>query len=120
MAHGPKSAREINRAWMLLLAHDGRTDPDIAQVLGVSRVTVYNMRKRYHHKGKLHILDVLHDAPRTGRPRKFDSPVAAKVPMIACADPPQGAARWTLPLIAAQLVTRDVVATIAHESVRGL
>ena len=90
VAHGHKSAREINRARILLLAHDGRTDPDIAKVLGVSRVTVYNMRKRYHHKGEQHILDVLHDEPRAGRPIKFDSTVEAKVTMIACSDPPQG------------------------------
>jgi transposase len=56
VAHGHKSAREINRARILLLAHEGHTDPDIAKVLGVSRVTVYNRRTRYHHKGEQHIL----------------------------------------------------------------
>ena len=120
VAHGHKSAREINRARILLLAHDGRTDPDIAKVLGVSHVTVYNRRKRYHHKGEQHILDVLHDAPRAGRPLQFDSTVEAKVTMIACSDPPQGAARWTLHLIADQLVQLDIVDTISHESVRGM
>jgi len=45
VAHGHKSAREINRARILLLAHDGHTDADIATVLGVSHVTIYNMRK---------------------------------------------------------------------------
>jgi len=120
VAHGHKSARAINRARILLLAHDGRTDPDIAKVLGVSRVTVYNIRKRYHHNGEQHILDVIHDAPRTGRPIQFDSTVEAKVTMIACSDPPHGAARWTLHLIADQLVTLDIVDTISHESVRGI
>jgi putative transposase len=120
VAHGHKSAREITRARILLLATDGRTDPAIAKVLGVSRVTVYNMRTRYHNKGEQHILDVLRDEPRAGRPIKFDSTVEAKVSMIACSDPPQGAARWTLHLIADQLVKLDAVATISHESVRGI
>src|SRR5207253_7764095 len=39
VAHGHKSAREINRARILLLANDGHTDADIAKVLGVSHVT---------------------------------------------------------------------------------
>lgn len=120
VARGHKSARAINRARILLLANEGRTDPAIAQVLGVSRVTIYNMRKKYHHKGAQHILDVLHDEPRGGRPVKFDSTVEAKVTMIACSEPPPGAARWTLHLIADKLVKLDVVDTISHESVRSL
>ena len=120
VAHGHKSAREINRARILLFAHDGRSDPDIAKILGVSRVSVYNIRQRYHHKGEQPIVDVLPDAPRTGRPIQFDSIVEAQVTLIACSDPPQGAARWTLHLIADQLVKLDVVDTISHESVRGM
>jgi transposase len=120
VAHGQKSAREINRARILLLANDGRTDPDIAKVLGVSRVTIYNMRKKYQNKGDQHILAVLQDEPRGGRPMKFDSKVEAKVTMIACSNPPPGAARWTLHLIADKLVKLDIVDTISHESVRSL
>jgi putative transposase len=120
VAHGQKSAREINRARILLLANDGLKDQDIAKVLGVSRVTIYNMRKKYHHKGPQPLLDVLHDEPRGGRPLQFDSNVAAKVTMIACSEPPPGAARWTLHLIADKLVQLDTVDTISHESVRSL
>jgi len=57
VAHGHKSAREINRARILLLAHEGHTDADIAKVLGVSHGTIYNMRKTYRHKGDQQILD---------------------------------------------------------------
>jgi transposase-like protein len=58
VTRGPKSAREINRARILLLANDGRKDQDIAKVLGVSRVTIYNMRKKYQSKGDQPILAV--------------------------------------------------------------
>jgi hypothetical protein len=51
---------------------------------------------------------------------QFDSTVEAQVTMMACAAPPQGAARWTLHLIAEQLVQLDMVDTIAHESVRSI
>jgi putative transposase len=120
VTRGQKSAREINRARILLLANDGRKDQDIEKVLGVSRVTIYNMRKKYQSKGDQHILDVLHDEPRGGRPMKFDSKVEAQVTMIACSAPPQGAARWTLHLIAEKLVQLDMVDTISHESVRSI
>ena len=75
VTRGQKSAREINRARILLLANDGLKDQDIEKVLGVSRVTIYNMRKKYQSKGVQHILDVLQDEPRGGRPMKFDSKV---------------------------------------------
>jgi transposase len=120
VTRGQKSAREINRARILLLANDGRKDQDIEKVLGVSRVTIYNMRKKYQSKGDQHILDVLQDEPRGGRPMKFDSKVEAQVTMIACSAPPQGAARWTLHLIAEKLVQLDMVDTISHESVRSI
>jgi len=78
------------------------------------------MRKKYHHKGDQPILDVLHDEPRGGRPLKFDSTVEAKVTMIACSEPPSGAARWTLHLSADRLVKLDVVDTISYESFRTI
>jgi putative transposase len=120
VTRGQKSAREINRARILLLANDGLKDQDIEKVLGVSHVTIYNMRKKYQCKGVQHILDVLQDEPRGGRPMKFDSKVEAQVTMIACSAPPQGAARWTLQLIAEKLVKLDIVDTISHESVRSI
>jgi len=64
------------------------------------------------------MLDLLHEAPRSGRPLKIDTRVEANVTMIACSDPPDGCSRWTLQMIADKLVTLAVVDTISHESVR--
>ena len=93
---------------------------DIAKVLGVSQATVSAARKRYAQKRHDHILDLVKEEPRLGRPIKLDSKVEAKVTMIACSDPPQGSARWTLHLIADKLVNLDVVDSTSHESVRSL
>ena len=35
-AHGKKSAREINRARVVLLAEEGKSDNEIARLLGLS------------------------------------------------------------------------------------
>lgn len=77
------------------------------------------MRNKYLHKAHDEpILDVLHEAPRSGRPIKIDTQVEAHVTMIACSDPPEGYGRWTLHLIADKLVQLEVIDTISHESVR--
>jgi putative transposase len=64
------------------------------------------------------MLDLLHEAPRSGRPLKIDTRVEANVTMIACSDPPDGCSRWTLQMIADKLVKLAVIDTISHESVR--
>jgi transposase len=120
VAHGKKSAREINRARVLLLAEEGKSDSEIARLLGLSRGTVYNVRMKYQAKVRRPLGEVLHDVPRSGRPIKLDSRVEAKATMIACSDPPEGRGRWTLHLIADKLVTLGVTDSISHESVRTL
>ena len=118
VAHGTKSARAINRARILLLLDEGRPYKDLITILGISRGTIDNMRNKYLKKKHDHILDVLHEASRSGRPIKIDGNVEAHVTMIACSDPPEGCGRWTLHLIADKLVQLAVIDTISHESVR--
>lgn len=93
---------------------------EIAKVLGVSPPTVSHVRKKYQKQEYEHLLDLLQDEPRSGRPLTLDSQVEAKVSMLACSTPPDGCARWTLHLLADQLVKLDVVESISHESVRSL
>lgn len=50
VAHGKKSAREINRARVLLLAEEGKGGSESARLLGLSRETVYNMCKKSQAK----------------------------------------------------------------------
>jgi putative transposase len=120
VAQGKKSARAITRARILLLADEGRKDRELTAILGVSRGTVHNVRKKYKTKAYAHILDLLHDESRSGRPIKLDRRVEAKVAMIACSAPPAGCGRWTLHMIADKLVKLEVTDSISHESVRRL
>jgi len=120
VSQGQKNAREINRARILLLANEGRPVKEIEQILGVSAATICNVRNAYNRQEHDHILEVVKDKPRRGRPLKLDSRVAANVSMIACSQPPVGSARWTLHLIADKLVELEAVESISHESVRQL
>jgi len=118
VARGKKSARAITRARILLLFDEGRKEQELTALLGVSRGTVYNVRKKYQLKRQAPILALLPDAPRSGRPITLDSRVEAKVAMIACSTPPTGRSRWTLQLIADKVVELAVTEAISHESVR--
>jgi transposase len=86
--HGKRSARAITRARILLLSDEGRKGRELTEMGGVSRGTVYNVRKKYQQKAYARILDLRQEEPRSGRPIKLERRVEAKVPMIACSEPP--------------------------------
>lgn len=108
----------MHRARILLLADEQQSDDEIVDTLGVSRQTVYTMRKKYHHSQGNDIVTLLQDKPRPGQPLKVDARVVSHVTMIACSEAPEGAARWTLHLIADRLVALNVIESICLESVR--
>jgi hypothetical protein len=118
VSSGHKKAREITRARILLLADAGHTDQEIMAVLGCCRPMAWAIRKRYAQGHFDTIIDLLHDAPRGGRPIRVDSRVEARISLIACSDPPPGSARWTLHMIADRLVKLEAIESISHERVR--
>jgi transposase len=101
-----------------LLADAQHNDEEIVDTLGVSRQTVYSMRQKYQHNQGQDIVTLLQDKPRPGQPVKVATRVVSHVAMIACAEAPEGAARWTLQMLADRLVALHVVETICIESVR--
>ena len=120
MAQGKKSARAITRARILLLSDEGRKDTELTAILGVSRGTVPNVRPKDRQKGRTPMLDLLQEGPRSGRPVKFDSRVAATVTRLAGSAPPTGRGRWTLRLLADKVVQLAATDTISYEGVRRL
>lgn len=115
---GHKNAREINRARILLLKDAGKKDREIMALLHTSRPTIWSMHKKYVATAYTHILDLLKDAPRCGRPVELDTRVEANITLIACSDPPEGSARWTLHMIKDKVVEMNVIDSLSHESVR--
>lgn len=70
------------RATIVLLAHDGLRNADIARRLGVSRQTVGTWRQRYAADG----MDGLRDRPHPGRPRTVDEAEIVARALLAPAD----------------------------------
>ena len=118
VSEGKKSAREINRARILLLDDRGKKDKEISDILGITRQTVYSVRKKFSEGGYESVTDCLRERPRCGRPVTIDSRTEAGITVIACSEPPEGHAEWTLRLIADRAVRLEITDSISHESVR--
>jgi len=112
---GKISARKLNRAHILLRADEGATDAEIATSLHVGRATVERIRKRFV-EGNL--ARALNEDPRPGGKRALDDKQEAFLIAIACSTPPAGRKRWTMQLLADEMVRLQQVDSISDETVR--
>ena len=55
---------------------------------------------------------------RPSRQRLLDGRKEARLIALACSEPPEGRARWTLHLLADKMVELNVIENISHETVR--
>jgi transposase len=76
---------------------------------------VSNLKRRYFEGG---IAGALYDKPRPGAKPKVDGEVEARLIALTCSEPPEGYERWTLRLLANELITLEVVEYISHVTVR--
>ena len=114
---GVHSSRSIKRAQILLLASRGKSDPDIAEQIGVCKATVYNIRRKYCTEG---LQAALTEKPRPGAPTKLTGREEARFSAIACSDPPPGRQRWTVRLLGDKLVELKLVESISPATVGTL
>ena len=112
---GKHAARKLKRAQILLAADAGASDDDIATSVGVGGSTVYRTKQRFV-LGNLEA--ALSEAPRPGASRKLSGKNEALLVATACSRPPQGRARWTLELLAGELVRLTEHASLSRETVR--
>ena len=112
---GTLAARKLTRAHILLQADDGATDETIAAALHIHRTTVERTRQRFV-EGNLEA--ALSERPRPGAKRKLDHKQEAWLVATACSTPPDGQKRWTLQLLADELVALQLVETVSDETVR--
>jgi transposase len=115
VSSGKTSARKINRARILLLAAEGKTDQTIVDALKVGVRTVERTRQRFVEEG---LQIALNDRPRPGRQPKLDGKGEVYLIALTCSDPPEGRERWTLQLLAGRLVEAGIVDEISGETVR--
>jgi transposase len=121
IAAGTEPARRLTHARILLKADQGPGGPGwvddaIAEAVEVSQPTVSRVRKQYVERG---LEAALNRRPPTREyARKLDGAQEARLIALACGQPPEGADRWSLRLLADRLVELEVVEAISHQTVR--
>lgn len=112
---GKNKAAVIQRAHILLKSDAGKTDREISEMLYISEQTVRRARVKFAEAG---ISDALEDKPSPTRDPKLDDRQTAYLVALACSDPPDGRASWTMELLAERLITDGIVDHISPETVR--
>lgn len=115
---GTDLARTLAKARALLLADrsqgERRSNQAVAEAAGLHHVTVGRVLRRFAAEG---LEAALHDRPRPGAAPKVTGEVEAHLVALACSDPPEGQARWTLRLLAGRMVELGHVEGLSHVTV---
>jgi transposase len=115
LSGGQQAARKLKRAQILLAADAGVGDEEIATGIGVGGSTVYRTKRRFV-EGNLE--RALSEETRPGAERKLTGKEEALLVATACSSPPPGRARWTLELLAGEMVKLTEHENLSRETVR--
>ena len=123
---GAAHARAIQHARVLLLTDEADgglawTDEKAADAVGCGVATVARIRRRFVREGLDEAVRVRRPTP--GRPPKIDGTAEAHLVALACSEPPEGRATWSLRLLADEFVALGTDAgwlaePVSHETVR--
>lgn len=115
LSGGKHAVRKLKRAQILLAADAGAADAAIAVSVAVGESTVYRTKRRFV-EGNLDL--ALSEEPRPGMARKLSGKQEALLVATACSKPPEGRARWTLELLAGEMVKLTEHMELSRETVR--
>ena len=110
---GKSSAQKLMKARILLKADvseggEGWSDSRIVEALETSATTVYRTRQQLVEDGFEAVLSRKQPAKPSVTPI-FDGEKEAKLIALACSEPPNGRARWTLRLLENKVVELNIV-----------
>jgi transposase len=117
---GKAAAYKIKHAHILLQVDANGpnwSDAHVATALHCHGNTIRNVRQRFVEQGLAAAL-VRKKQGKPSRPCLLDGAKEARLMALRCGPPPPGQAKWTLQLLADQLVELNVVETISYETVR--
>ena len=112
---GTNKAKVISRAHILLKSNEGKTDKEIANLLYIGEETVRRTRQRFWNKGmEMALNGKSYPAPE---PMLTDEQEAYLI-ALACSNPPEGYARWTIELLTDRMLADGIVKSISRDKVR--
>jgi transposase len=115
IAGGKASVRRTKRAQILLASDAGCGDTEIARTVRVGTSTVYRTKRRLVDGGIEHALA---EQRRPGGERKLSGHDEALLVAITCSAPPAGRTRWTLQLLADEVVRLTEHTRISRDTIR--
>jgi transposase len=115
LSAGKHPVRKLKRAQILLAAHAQQDNTRIAATLAVGESTVHRTKRRFVELG---LEAALAEQARAGAQRKLSGKQEALLIATACANPPAGRARWTLELLADEMIELTEHETLSRETVR--
>ena len=117
---GTSTAKRILHANILLALDENNSvkvsSPVISERFHVHRQTVQTIRKNYVLSG----LESALDRRKRNKPPidpKLTGDVEARIIAVCCGNPPTGYNRWTLRLVAEEVVKLEIVESISHMSI---
>ena len=121
---GKHKSQKILNALILLGCDEGDyqtkrlTNEEITHVLNISMRKIDRVKKRFVIEG----LDVALNGRKGSRiyAKKTDGDFEAHLVALSCSQPPEGFARWSLRLLADQVVELGYIDSISHEAIRGI
>ena len=123
--NGEHKAKEILRARdLLMIDRTGKNDPvrynRTAEYAGISVQSVYNMRDEYLANQNINAYLTRKKRETPPVPAKVTGKVEAEIIALACSEPPEGKARWSLRLLAEYTVKLDIIDSISYVRVRDI
>jgi transposase len=116
---GKTQAYRIKHANIMLAVDAGGPnwpDHQVAEAYKCHQNTVVNVRQRFVEQGFAAALErKKQQAP--SRKRIIDGEKEAKLISIACSKPPKGSAKWTMEMLADELVALKVVDSVSGQTV---
>jgi transposase-like protein len=115
------AAWKVQRANAMLKCDENEQGPawpdeKIAEAFGTTTRSMQNWRKQAAQRGPLSLLErKQRTTPPT--PRILDGQQEAQLTKIACSAAPNGRSRWTLQLLADELVALEIVDSISADTV---
>jgi transposase len=117
LTKGRESSRVLRRASILRQLDRGQRAAQVAASMGAAAKTVRAVARRYEEEG---LESALYERPRPGKRRALDLGQSRRIIAMVCSPPPQGIARWSVRLIAAEAVKRKLAPRVGRETIRIL
>ena len=117
LAGGIQPVRVVLRAVGLLQMAKGVSAPRIATVVPLTAQAIRKVGHRYRQGG---LERALYEKERPGAAALLEDSQRQRIIAMACSDPPEGRARWTVRLLVEEAVKRRLVPRVGRETIRVL